>query len=245
MPARVLKEPQPSIRSRLLWQLLTDALENVTPAHRSATVLDCGGGSGRFAVPLAEAGAHVTVVDISADALATLVRRAEESNVADRIVPVQDDVETFSDRIGPDHFDLVLAHEILEAIDEPSMLLASMAAAVRPGGIVSLLVLNPAAMVLSRVLAGDLRSARDMLRRNAERPTAALNLAALANLCGQHRLFIEHANGIGVFAELLPESDLGPDTPDLLSELDELVSGRTPYRDIAGRLHVLARRPLD
>ncbi|MBV9171038.1 MAG: methyltransferase domain-containing protein [Chloroflexi bacterium] len=225
--------------------MLTDALEDVTPPDHVPAVLDCGGGSGRFAVPLAEAGAHVTVVDISADALATLVRRAEESSVADRILPVQDDVETFSGQQGSSRFDLVLAHEILEVIDDPAALLASMAGAVRTGGLVSILVVNPAALVLSRILAGDVRSARDTLRRDAEGPAQSLNLASLARLCVQHGLFIEHANGIGVFAELLPESDLGPDTPDLLEELDGLASSRTPYRDIAGRLHVLARRPVD
>ena len=44
---------------------------------RTARVLDCGGGTGRFAVPLAAAGATVTVLDVSVDALATLRRRAE------------------------------------------------------------------------------------------------------------------------------------------------------------------------
>src|SRR3712207_7602612 len=40
-------------------------------------VLDVGGGSGMFAVPLARLGHDVTVVDPSADALATLRRRAD------------------------------------------------------------------------------------------------------------------------------------------------------------------------
>jgi methylase of polypeptide subunit release factors len=74
-------------------ELVLDALESVRGRAGEARVLDCGGGSGRLAVPLAVAGAYVTVIDISVDALAVLRRRAVESGVADRIVPVQGDVE--------------------------------------------------------------------------------------------------------------------------------------------------------
>ncbi|MDT4958962.1 MAG: hypothetical protein QOD31_2761, partial [Pseudonocardiales bacterium] len=81
-------------------------------------MLDCGGGSGSFAVPLAEAGAQVTVVDVSVDALATLRRRADEAGVAERVQPVQADVESLADAVPAGSFDLVLAHGILEAVDQ-------------------------------------------------------------------------------------------------------------------------------
>ena len=56
-----------------------------------STSLDVGGGTGGFAVPLAELGHRVTVVDPSPDALAALQRRAAEAGVADRVRAVQGD----------------------------------------------------------------------------------------------------------------------------------------------------------
>ena len=58
--------------------------------------LDLGGGTGGLAVPLAELGHHVTVVDPSPDALAALARRAGEAGVADRVTAVQGDADTCS-----------------------------------------------------------------------------------------------------------------------------------------------------
>ena len=52
--------------------------------RRAGDVLDIGGGTGGFAVRVAELGHRVTVVDPSPDALAALDRRAAESGVADR-----------------------------------------------------------------------------------------------------------------------------------------------------------------
>src|SRR5690242_15627392 len=80
-------------RLGLISRLLDDALERVSAPDRGPELLDCGGGSGTYAVPLAVAGADVTVVDISADALATLRHRADEAGVAERVHPVPGDVE--------------------------------------------------------------------------------------------------------------------------------------------------------
>ena len=56
---------------------------------RPLRVLDLGGGTGGLAVPLAEQGHHVTVVDPSPDALASLSRRVADAGVADRVTAVQ------------------------------------------------------------------------------------------------------------------------------------------------------------
>ena len=65
---------QPPARTAAVWA----ALDPVVGAGTPLRVLDVGGGSGMFAVPLARLGHDVTVVDPSADALATLRRRADD-----------------------------------------------------------------------------------------------------------------------------------------------------------------------
>ncbi len=156
-------------RLGLMSRLLTDALKAVTRPGSRPAVLDCGGGSGTYSVPLAGLGAEVTVVDISADALATLSRRAGETGVADRVRPVQGDVETLGELVGPGHFDLVLAHGILESVDHVRPTFAGITAATRPGGLISILVGNPVAAVMARALAGEPAAALAELRELATR----------------------------------------------------------------------------
>lgn len=230
-------------RQRLVWQLLADAVASVTPADRPASVLDCGGGSGSFAVPLAQAGAQVTVVDVSADALATLRRRADEAGVAERVQSVQCDVESLADAVPAGSFDLVLAHGILEAVDQVTPAFEAIAATVRSGGLLSVLVNNPVAGVLARALAGDVAAALRELRgldSDFDRPGPP----AVQALCRSAGLLIERVHGIGVFAELVAGSALdAPGALDALADLEAETAARQPFCDIASRVHLLARRP--
>jgi S-adenosylmethionine-dependent methyltransferase len=230
-------------RQGLVSQLLVDALPAVAAPGTAATLLDCGGGSGTYAVPLAVAGADVTVIDISADALATLTHRAAEAGVADRIHPVPGDVEALGELIGARNFDLVLAHGVLEAVDDVAAAFAAITAAVRPGGLISLLVTNPAAGVIARALAGEPSVALAELRELAA-AQARIGPAALERLCREAGLVLQARHGIGVFSDLVPGSALDqPGARDAVERLDTEAAGRSPFADIAARVHLLVRRP--
>jgi 2-polyprenyl-3-methyl-5-hydroxy-6-metoxy-1,4-benzoquinol methylase len=224
-------------RIGLVDALLADAVRSFTDPH----VLDCGGGSGRFAVPLAVDGATVTVVDVSIDALATLRLRAAEAGAADRVVGVQGDVDALADAIGDESFDLVLAHGILEVVESLPRSFAAIAAAVRPDGLLSVLVSNPVAAVLARALAGDLGG--------AERELALLEAGLpgpeeVQRLCAESGLVVEQVHGIGVFRDLVPGAALdAPGARDALARVEEACAQRRPFAEIAGRVHLLARRP--
>ena len=222
--------PMPT-RQRLLWSALATVLAPV----QGRSVLDCGGGSGSLAVPMAELGAEVTVVDVSVDALATLTRRSSEAGVSERIHPVQGDIESLADAVGSTTFDLVMAHELLESVDDVTGAFDSLASAVRPGGRLSIVVANPVAAVLSRVVANDFAAARALLKAPA---TGQLMLSGVEALCAMSGLSVDSAQGIGVFTEFAGSDD----AEGVLAELEELASMRSPYRDIAARVHVVARR---
>jgi SAM-dependent methyltransferase len=212
----------------------------------AATVLDCGGGTGRFAVPLAVAGARVTVVDVSVDALATLLRRADEAGVAERVRAVQGEVEALDPAIGGEQFDLVLAHGVLDALDDLAVGFAAIVAATRPGGLVSLLVDNPAAAVLTRALAGELEAAeREVAALGDERgPAGGATPQTVARLCAAHGLALEQQHGIGIFRDLVPGRVLDhPGARESLLRLEAACAQRSPFAQIAARVHLLARRP--
>jgi len=111
-----------SVRTAVVWRsvrsLLVDLIE--ATGRDQLDVLDAGGGTGGFAVPLAELGHRVTVVDASPDSLAALVRRAADAGVTDRIRSVQGDAASLLDVVAPASFDLVVLHSVLEIVESQS-----------------------------------------------------------------------------------------------------------------------------
>src|SRR5438067_5141291 len=101
-------------RTAVVWAVLRPLIEG----GGSLMVLDVGGGTGGFAVPLAEAGHRVTVVDASPDALAALSRRAAEAGVAERITGVQGDGDRLAELVPTASADLILCHSLLEVVDD-------------------------------------------------------------------------------------------------------------------------------
>ena len=130
-------------------------------------VLDVGGGSGGWAVPLAALGCQLTVIEPSPNALATLYRRAADAGVSGQITAIQGDVDAL-ERLVPDAAaDLVLGHGLLEIVDDVDVAVAALTKAAAPGGALSIVVANRYAAVLRRALAG--RPAEALSLRRADR----------------------------------------------------------------------------
>ncbi len=231
-------------RTAVVWAALRAELDR----GARLVVLDVGGGTGGFAVPLAEAGHRVTVVDASPDALAALSRRAAEAGVADRITGIQGDGDRLAELVAPGSADLILCHSLLEVVDDPAGVVAALAATLRPGGAGSVLVANRAAAVLSRAMAGHLPAAvaaltdpdgrtgaADKLRRRFD----AEGAAALLRAAG---LTVAGIHGVRVLADLLPGAVADAD-PEALLAFELAAADRPPYRDIATQLHLYARKP--
>ncbi|MCD2190103.1 methyltransferase domain-containing protein [Actinomycetospora soli] len=215
-------------------------------------VLDVGGGSGAWAVPLAADGCDVTVVDSSANALAVLRSRARDAGVGERVRALQADVDALAEVTDGLHADLVLGHGLLEYVDDPAAAVRSLAGATAPGGLVSLLVANRYAAVLARVVSGRVGEARRMLADPAGRWGAAdqllrrMDTAEVTALVEQESaLTLERVQGHRVLADLVPEHAPDAGSPGDLVALEELASTTPPLRDLASRIHVLARRGAD
>lgn len=214
-------------------------------------VLDVGGGSGVWAVPLASAGCSVTVVDPSPNALATLQRRADDAGVAERISAVQGDSDAL-EAVGPaGGADLVLGHGLLEYVDDVPATLRALAASTAPGGAVSVLVANRHAAVLARALAGRMGEALRLFRDpdgrldgpSGETMQRRFDNDALQRVLSEAGLVVEVVQGQDVLRDLVPGHLLEPGTgaSEALAELEVAASSQAPLRDIATRLHALAR----
>ena len=133
------------MRTAVVWAALRAVLaERAAATGRDGLdIVDAGGGTGGFAVPLAELGHTVTVVDPSPDSLAALERRAKEKGVGVRAL--QGDAADLGDLLEHDSADLVLCHSVLEYVEDPISALTAVAGVLRAGGAVSVLAANPVA----------------------------------------------------------------------------------------------------
>lgn len=206
-------------------------------------VLDVGGGTGGFAVPLAQRGHTVTVVDPSPDALALLARRAHAAGVAASVSGVQGDSDRLTDVVSANSADLVLCHHVLEFVDEPASAVAALATCLHAGGWLSLLAANQAAAVLSRAVSGRPEEALALLQGQPDGTRhRRFDIDDLHSLVARARLTVEKWHGVRVVADLLPALEAGAEQSAAVRQLEAVLSERSPYRDMATDLHLLCRR---
>ena len=229
---------------------------------RSGLVIDVGGGSGTRAVPLARLGCTVVVVDSSIDALAILGRRASDAGVADRVTGRQADAGALATVVPAGTADLVVCHHLLETVDDPVATVAGITAALKPGGIASVLVAGRYAAVLAQAAAGRFGDASAMLTDPAGRFGAndplrrRFDVAGLEQLLRDGGLETEVVVGVGVLSGLPPvghrpgarpapsgpsESSTAPLEPPP-ADLELQLSRHTQLREIATDLHAVASR---
>ena len=237
-----------NIRTAVVWELLSVVLSEADPDGRGLVVVDAGGGTGGFAVPLAEAGHRVTVVDPSPDSLAALQRRAAERGLS--VQALQGDLVDLPQLVADGSADLVLCHSVLEVVDDAAAALDAVASVLRPGGRLSLLVANRDAAVLARALAGRTDEAGHALTDprgrwgSADGTARRWTPAAITELVSAAGFTVEQVHGVRTVSDLVPSAvlDTEPGAAVALLALERTLSDRAPFRDLATQLHLLARK---
>lgn len=220
--------------SVILDAVRTWAAERTEPVR----VIDLGGGAGGMGVPLAQQGYHVTVVDPSPNALASLHRRAIESDLQDKLRGVQGDASDLVEVAGSDSADLVTCHEVLDVVDDKPAAIRAMATVLRPGGAVSLLVRQRYQRVMHKAMAGDFTGAREALHDDFRLDPTRIRL-----LLEDAGFRVVETRGLGAVLSAVGEEHL--DAPGVRDELLalEAETSRTPDMwALAPQLHVFAVR---
>lgn len=242
-----------SVRTAAIWDTVAAALaEREQQVGRALRVVDLGGGAGGLAVPVAELGHHVTVVDPSPNALASLAQWATERGVLDRITSLQGDSDTLADVVEPAAADFVSCHGVLEHTDDPRAAVAALAGALAEGGLLSLVVTQRLGTVVARALAGRYDQAKrslvsddgrwgegDPLRRR-------FDASDVAELLAGSGLEIVDAEGVRLFGDLVPADMLDSESDRAaLLDLERTIADHPASAHLAhigAALHVLARR---
>ena len=236
-----------------IWATVSGvAKERAAELGRPLRVLDLGGGTGGLAVPLAQAGHDVIVVDPSPNALAALRRRAGEAGVTAAITAGQGDAENLRAVLPGPLVDLACLHGTLEVVDDPGATLSRIGDVVTTGGWLSLVVAQRLGAVLARAIAGHFHQALaalespdgrwgsgDPLPRRFDQSTVHELLAAAGFTVGR-------SHGVRLFSDLVPSIFLDSDTDrEALLALEAAVIAHPEFAvlgQIGTALHVVARR---
>lgn len=237
-----------TVRVEAVWNQLLDALskQSVPAGPDGLDVVDVGGGSGTFAVPLAQRGHRVTVVDPSPNALATLSQRVSEAGVTSLVRAIQGDAAGLVSLLGEQSADVMLCHGVLEVVDDPATAVTALAACLRPSGFGSIVVAQRTAAALGKALAGHLLEARHLLEDPDGRwgatdplPRRFSEADVIALLSGAG-LMVHDVFGVRVFADLVPGA-LIDDPADVraLAALERTAAALPEMRAVASALHVI------
>jgi S-adenosylmethionine-dependent methyltransferase len=240
-----------TIEGRLRFDLAFANLRDFLPQDaRSLAALDLGGGTGDFAVRLAQLGVHVTLLDASLPMLDFAKRAAQEAGVADKIVLQHSDVARLPNLFSAGSFDVVLCHNILEYVDDPSAVSRNVAGVLRDSSsVISVLVRNQAGEVLKAAIRdGDLTKAEHNL--TAEWGHESLyggnvrlfTVEGLRAMLAVASLEITAERGVRVVSDYLPASISKENEYERIFELERKLGMRAEFAAVARYTHCLARR---
>jgi S-adenosylmethionine-dependent methyltransferase len=247
--AAYLETPEGRLRSDLAFANLQDFLP--LRAKPSLSALDLGCGTGATAIRLARLGIHVTLLDCSPAMLDIAQRAAREAGVTDKIVLQHGDASQLANLFHTRSFDVILCHNLLEYLDDPTAVSCAAARALRDSSaILSVLVRNRAGEVFKAAIqAGDLAVAENNL-------TAEWGQESLYG--GRVRLFTPDSlramlkaaslttiaeRGVRVLADYLPLRISRSAEYERILELERKLGSRPEYAAVARYTQCFARLP--
>lgn len=222
-----------------------------------ARVLDVGGGAGHQSFPLAEVGHEVTLLDPSEAMLDKARYRLEHlpRRVQQRATLLRADGENAEHAVRGRLFDAVLCHGVLGYQDDPEPLVDQLCRCVRPGGIVSIVTGNAAAMAVRPAL--EQRWDDALAAFETTRETGVLGVATRADtvddldaLMREHDVHPLDWYGVWLFTDWFDLSGAALDPADA-QQLEaaaqvELEAGkRDPYRQLSRLIHLVGRKRAD
>ncbi len=233
-----------AVRGRVRFRVLREQLKEVLPTP-PASVLDAGGGTGRFAAALAADGYRVTLLDPSE----SMLERAEEALApyAENSRVVTGRAEEARSLFGPGSFDAVLLHAVICYVEDLGTILSSVAEVLKPGGILSVVFKNRDALPFRHAAQGRIREAMRVL----DDPFDAGNLGIVnrARTRGEVEealartgFEVRRVYGVRVFTDLIAEEPKEGDAVEALVTLELRVAQLEPYRSVARLYHLVCER---
>ena len=244
--AAYLETPEGRLRLDLAFANLQEFLPQ--PAG-SLPALDLGCGTGAIGVRLARLGFRVTLLDSSLPMLDLAERAAQEAGVTERVALKHGDAAQLADLLHGAAFDVILCHNILEYVDDPTAVLRSAARALRDSSsLISILVRNQAGEVLKAAIKeGDLAAAEQNL--TAEWAHESLyggkvrlfSEESLNTMLAESSLALTTRRGVRVMSDYLPQNVSRDDEYQRIFALERNLGIRPEFVAAARYTQCLAR----
>jgi len=128
---------QLKIETALAWRFIKKFL----PKNLNAQILDAGGGTGRFAIPIAQLGYHVTLLDISQGMLDQAKKKIDKENIQEQIDITKGDITNLT--FPNDYFDYILCEQdTLSLLKDPEIGMREFYRVLKSGGKLLVAVAN-------------------------------------------------------------------------------------------------------
>jgi S-adenosylmethionine-dependent methyltransferase len=227
-------------RGRIRLGLLMERIASSFPPP-PARILDAGGGSGVVAIPLAERGHEVTLLDPSEGMLRVARRRIDHAGVDARAIAGS--IDDLAAR-APGPYNAICCHAVLMYLDDPEAALRTLRSHATAGAVLSLLEKNRDGLALRPGLRGDYEEAIRVLESpfavgNLGIPNRARSVDEWQELLAATGWTAGSWVGVRLFSDLAPD-DLSPERFEQLEDLEREAGRRDPYRSVARLIHIVA-----
>ncbi len=249
--AAYLETPEGRLRCDLAFANLQDFLP-LPQTKLSLRALDFGCGTGAATVRLARLGIHTTLLDSSPAMLDIAKRAARDAGVEWKIALRRGDAAQVANLFPGGSFDIVLCHNILEYVDDPSAVLSAAAQMLRSDstgiGILSVLVRSRAGEVLKAgIQAGDLRAAERNLTSVWGHGSLVGGRVRLFTLNGLKimakgaSLAVAAERGVRVISDYLPPQVSRCEEYERIFELERKLSSLPEFAAVARYIQIITR----
>jgi SAM-dependent methyltransferase len=234
------------VRTYVMHQQL---LEHLPPPP--APVLDVGGGAGHQAFPLALAGYEVTVLDASPVMLDKARQRLQRlpDHVRGRVTLVEAAGEDADEAVGHRRFAAVLCHGVLGYLEQPEPMVDQLCRCAAPGGVVSIMTGNAAAMAVRPALERRWDDALASFDARSETgvlgvPTRADTVEELGELLQARGVEPVRWYGVWLFVDWLGFAgvELGPGEAEQVAAVELEAGRRDPYRRLSRVFRLVGRK---
>jgi len=230
------------IQNALVFSTLNEFL-----VGKKRRILDAGGGTGFYSIPLAAEGHDVVILDKSKKMLKMAETKADGLGLTKRVETLLGDMQNIQQ--PEESFDIVLCHLALCHVDDPWKALSEFARVLRRDGILSLIVENKMFFSIAEAFKGNILEALNRVKEE----TLFITMPKLGTLrtferkelltfLGETNLRPIRIRGLRVISDyLLYAQKAPPEEVESLRELEFLLS-KSPEWNTIGRFFLFICR---
>jgi S-adenosylmethionine-dependent methyltransferase len=211
--------------------------------NQSLNILDIGAGLGQFSVEFAKQGHQVTYNDISENMMLKAKSLAIEANVEDQIQWNNQPYQDFS--FTPKFYDLVLCHAVLEWLEKPEVLIATLENLLSDNGWLSLCFYNPVGLVYRNLICGNFRYLNTIGVHQADTgsltPMNPCSIEQVTRWLANHNFKIVNSSGIRVFSDYVLDKRGGNLSEEDVIKVELEYSSQEPYKNLGRYFHMVAK----